>query len=372
MQQPSESPEQDAKPVVEFEEPSAYVEAEAGAEAGAEEEQPMDDGPLMVGEDDYYDAAPQQPSPIEQEPEQIEPPQTTPSKRKPGRPRKSGDSINYSQIAHSSPVQSRKRGRASLEEGEASASQLQSEAAGPSQKKRRGRPSKDQSVIVHQDDGDAVIDPSLLAHGDQYEAAEAQDEVPELPSKANGKGKGKGKAKAPKERDANRKMKSSSVQLNDSPSKLRGSKAPSRGGSVGPVSNVHLRATTQFEDANQRTSRYGRNLIGPLKYWANESRVWNHGQPEGIIRADEVEAPKKKTKKRKTKKGKKGINKLDDADEESETESVLPDEWEEDVGVIAGKVATWDPTTQLGDPENLTKEGASPPIRSFSQNDKFR
>ena len=368
LAKPFGSPEQDAKPVLDVEETSqeeAEAEVEEHAEAGAAEDvQPADDGPLMIDEDDYYDAMPQQPSPIEEEPEepeQVEPPQTTPSKRKPGRPRKSGDSMYTSQILHSSPAQSRKRNRASLEAGETSATQLQSELAGPSQKKRRGRPSKDKSVIVHQDDGDAVIDPSLLAHGDQYvdeveiqddEAAEAADEVPELPARS----KGKGKAKAPKERDANRKMKSSSVQLNDSPSKLRGSKAPSRGGSVGPVSNVHLRATTPFEDANERTSRYGRNLIQPLKYWANESRIYKHGELEGIIRADEVEIPKKKAKRR-GRKAKKGINKLDDADEDSETESVLPDKWEEDVGVISGQIATWDPETQMGDTENLIREG---------------
>lgn len=368
LQKPFASPTQDSKVIHEIADASQEEEeAEAAAGAIVEEEDAkpaiVDDGPLLIDEDQDEDVMPQQPSPIEEEPEHIEPPQTTPSKRKPGRPRKSGDSITRSQITHSSPAQSLKRSRASLEEGEASSSQLQIEAAAPAQKKRRGRPSKDKSVIVHQDVGDAVIDPSLLAHGDQYvhevevdeeEAAEAADEVPELPAK--GRGKGKGRAKAPKERDANRRMKSSSVQLNDSPSKYRGSKAPSRGGSVGPVSNVHLRATTPFEDANERTSRYGRNLIQPLKYWANESRIYNHGELEGIVRADEVEIPKKKARRR-AKKSKKGIRKLDDADEESETESVLPDEWEDDVGVIAGQIATWDPATQMGDPDNLIREG---------------
>lgn len=363
------SPEQDTKIATQLdEELQGDVAAEADAEAEVDEDvKPADDGPILMDDDDAYYEAPQQPSPIEEdrESEQMEPPQTTPSKRKPGRPRKSGDSIVNSQLSHSSSEQSRKRGRAILDEGDVSAVQMESERAAPPQKRRRGRPSKDKSVIVHQDDGDVAIDPSLLAHGDEYaadagiaqeEAAEAEDEVPELPVKGRGKGKGKGKGKAPQERDANRKMKSSSVQINDSPSKYRGSRGPSRGGSVGPVSNVHLRATTPFEDANERTSRYGRNLIQPLKYWANESRIYKHGELEGIVRADEVEVPKKRTKRR-AKKIKKGISKLDDVEEDSETESVLPDEWEEDVGVIAGQIATWDPETQMGDPDNLVKEG---------------
>lgn len=365
LETPFAAPGQDARIIREVEEQIQRDQVE-GASAGAEgdnDAKPADDGPMLMDDDDY-EVMPQQPSPIEEEPESAEPPQTTPSKRKPGRPRKSGDSLVNSQLSHSSPATTRKRTRASLDEGDVSVVQAE-----PSQKKRRGRPSKDKSVIVHQDDGDAAIDPSLLAHGDEYvdeaglaqdEAEEAADEVPELPVKTRGRPKGKGKAKAPQERDANRKMKSSSVQINDSPSKYRGSKGPSRGGSMGPVSNVHLRATTPFEDANERTSRYGRNLIQPLKYWANESCIYKHGELEGIVRADEVVIPKKKKAKRKTRKGKKGISKLDDVEEDSETESVLPDEWEEDVGVIAGQIATWDPETQMGDLDNLVKEGTFP------------
>ena len=55
-----------------------------------------------------------------------------------------------------------------------------------------------------------------------------------------------------------------------------------------------------------------------------------------------------------------GRKNLDDIDEEdSDTESTHPDEWEEEVGVIAGMVANWDPETQMGlcEPEDLVREG---------------
>ena len=125
---------------------------------------------------------------------------------------------------------------------------------------------------------------------------------------------------------------------------------------MGPMNNYHLRATTPFEDAGERVSRFGRNLIQPLKYWANEARIYKRGVIEGIVRAEEVELPKKKRPK---KKGRKRINKLDDIDEDSETESVMADEWEDEVGVIAGMVANWDPETQMGNPEDLIREGES-------------
>nr|POE59398.1 vegetative incompatibility protein het-e-1 [Quercus suber] len=45
--------------------------------------------------------------------------------------------------------------------------------------------------------------------------------------------------------------------------------------SLGSSSNTILRIKTHFEDANQRTSRFGRNLLKPLKYWVNESRGYS-------------------------------------------------------------------------------------------------
>lgn len=319
---------------------------------------PADDEPIMLDNDDYYDALPQQ----DDEPEQEEIIYEEPVKRKPGRPRKSRGSVNSSQIQHTPPVanmsSSRKRTRSSLDGpggSDVNTSQTLDNESGRASK--RGRSSRG-NVIVHQDDGDVAVDPSMIVHGDEY-VAEVPEESADSPNRGKGKGK-KGKGKATKERDANR-TKGTKVKINDSPSKLRynrESRESSRGLSVGPVSNVHLRASTPFEDAGSRTSRYGRALIQPLKYWANEMRIYKHGETAGIVRADEVSPPKRK--KGSKKRGRKRFN---DIDEESDTESTHPDEWEEEVGVIAGMVANWDPETQMGlcEPEDLVREGMHQP-----------
>ncbi len=269
--------------------------------------------------------------------------------------------MNGSQVQispqNTSTTTGQKRTRSSLNgpdasEESTSVSQI-SESSRPS---KRGRTSREK-VIVHQDDGDVAVDPSMIAHGDEY-VVEVLEEPSQPSNKAKGKGKkSKGKGKAPQERDPNRSM-GTRVKINYSPSKLRynrESRESSRGLSIGPVSNVHLRASTPFEDAGERTSRFGRALIQPLKYWANEMRLYKHGETAGIVRADEVSPPKRKrpAKKRGRKK------RLDGIDEESDSESTHPDEWEEEVGVIAGMVANCDPETQTGlcEPEDLVREG---------------
>lgn len=323
----------------------------------ADEPIPADDGPLMMDDDDYYDAMPQQ----DDEPAEEEIVHEEPAQRKPGRPRKSGGSVNSSQIQQTPPIANmttgRKRTRSSLNgPGASDVNSSHSVISESGRASKRGRSSREK-VIVHQDDGYVAVDPSMIAYGDEYVSA-APEESSNPPTKGRGKGKkGKSKGKAPKERDANRAM-GTKVRINDSPSKLRynrESRESSRGLSVGPVSNVHLRASTPFEDAGERTSRFGRALIQPLKYWANEMRIYKHGETAGIVRADEVSPPKRKRPPKK--KGRK--RQLDDIDELSETESVLPDEWEENMGVIEGFVADWDPETQTGlcGPDDLVHEG---------------
>lgn len=228
----------------------------------------------------------------------------------------------------------------------------------PSNKRSRSQLSRDE-VIADRESVEITIDPSLLAQGDDHveEMPQAQNEQP----RTKGKGK-KGKAAAPKERDPNRAVRAqtSPVKLHDGPS--RGSKSPSkrpgnRGVSAGPISNVSLRATTPFEDATA-TTRSGRPVIKPLQYWANETRVWKNGECEGIIRAEEVIKPKPHGNRgRKRPKKKQRVGRLDDISEESETESTMADEWEEEVGVIAGNVASWDPETQMGNPHDPIHEG---------------
>lgn len=326
-----------------------------------------DNGPIMM-EDDV--------GPVEDDQTAISIAETqAPVKRKPGRPRKS-DQSNTSLMQQTPPVvknaaAGKKRARASLEETENSISQTQAEASGSQPK--RSRISNVGSSSRHAYDVDETNDPS---NGDIYPidvddythnaqpddeevgaqlASQLQEEEPEAQAKGKGRAKGKGKkgkAAASKEKVSNRysQKKGSPVKLNDSPSKRH------RGGSAGPVSNVHLRATTPFDDSNQTTSRAGRNLIQPLKFWQNESLIWRAGEIEGVIRADPVEPTRPKTKRRKKGKKSRGST-LRTIDEMSDTESILPDEWEEEMGVITGNIAAWNPLTKTADPSDPIQEG---------------
>ncbi|SMR47221.1 unnamed protein product [Zymoseptoria tritici ST99CH_3D1] len=331
-----------------------------------------EDGPMMMNEDDGYPVDPDQTAiSIEQTQDAREP------TKKRGRPRKSDQSnnsqIEQSPIAGPSNHSSKKRDRASLNDDmDESAASQRGELGGWSKKPRT---SNGGNVVVHRDGEPETIDPTLLAHGDEYmvdaddypgeqpdSEVEAQLESqlaePEPSTKAKGRPKGKGKAKAaaPKERDANRAMqkRGSPVKINDSPSKIR-----QRGGSTGPISNVNLRAITPAQDAGQMTSRAGRNLIQPLKFWENEALIWKSGEIEGIIRADPVEKPKLKTKRKRKGKASKRSG-LDSIEEESETESIMADEWEEEIGVITGHVASWNPLLKNGqgdgDPDEPLQE----------------
>lgn len=336
-----------------------------------------DDGPLMMDDGDTYPVDIEATAAsLEEEDAQTAIPSDSPLKRKRGRPRKSDQSLRDSQRQNTPPVaamasssSSKKRNRASMDNNENrddSAASGSQGAMNPPQRKKRSSPAE---VVIHRDEGDEVVDQSQIAYGDEYQVDEdsgvaPQDTQRELDSqlradegqtqrKGKGRTKGKGKAAAPKERDPNRAMqkKGSPVKLNDSPSKRL-----QRGGSLGPVSNVNLRAVTPFEDANHTTSRFGRNLIQPLKYWENESRIWKGGEIEGIVRAEHVEKTKPKSSKRRRANRRKG-GRLPDIGEESETESILPDEWEDEMGVITGNVASWNPVTGEGDPDNPVQEG---------------
>lgn len=302
------------------------------------------------------------------------------ARRKPGRPRKS-DQSNASLIQHTPEVArmgsaSKKRSRTSLNESENSISQSQAEASGSRSKK--SRTSNAGSISVHRDSYSANEDLYPIEIEDYPEDAQPEDEEvdaqlqsqlqeePEPEPQPRGKGRPKGKGKkavVPKEKDANRSMqkRGSPVKLNDSPSKRH------RGGSAGPVSNVQLRATTPFDDANQTTSRSGRNLIQPLKFWQNESLIWKAGEIEGVIRADPVDTSRATTKRRR--KGKKTKrSKLSAIEEESDTESIMPDEWEEEMGVITGNIAAWNPLTKTADPGDPIQEGM---LETGSQREKL-
>lgn len=281
-----------------------------------------------------------------------------------------GDTIAQlpSVSAPSSPWQSRsrKRGRTSDESrhaAEVSLSQSQVNMDQPEGRRSSGRLS--QSPALQEEDWERTIDPVLLQADDNVR-------VEDDPMPAAKKSKGKSKV-----------GKHTTTGLNDvdRPSKLTQrqsqSREPSLGartgqrGSIGPSSNFQLRATTPFEDAGGRVSRFGRTLIEPLKYWANETKVWKHGEVDSIVRADEVpekskSKPKKKKKKREHK-SKKSTG-LDDVEGNSETESCQADAWEDEVGVIAGDVASWDAEEQAGDVDHPIREGMSCPCCQYSHN----
>jgi len=259
------------------------------------------------------------------------------------------------------------------EEDENEPSQISTVTATDKPTKRgRGRPRKSDVTIV-QDNNEPTIDPADVAHGDSYLAPLIEDDEPEVapaspiaetkPQKKTKAQKTTKSRKTPKERDPNQAIRRTASA---SPAKVDRDRtlilSPSK--RAGSVSNVNLRATTPFEDAHSRLSRSGRPIMAPLKHWAGESYVWKNGEVEGIIRADEVMTPRGNKKKgSKTKRrvpragGRATLHDLAIIAEESDMESVAPDDWEEQVGVIAGTVAAWDPELQSGNPEIPIREG---------------
>jgi hypothetical protein len=305
-----------------------------------------------------------------------------PAKRSRGRPRKNQvtvlqDPTEQTVLDADQTVPDADETLHSIEEGDNEPSQITTASAPEEPAKRgRGRPRKSDVTIVH-DNTEQNIDPTLLALGDSYLAPINEDDEVEIapaspepqaktkPSKKPKAQKATKSQKAPKERDPNQSMRRTPSA---SPGKVDRDRAlilsPSK--RAGSVSNVNLRASTPFEDAHQRMSRSGRPIMAPLKHWAGESYVWKNGEVEGIIRADEVKTPggnKKKGSKSKRRvpraNGRGGGHDLDAIAEESDTESTVPDDWEEQVGVIAGTVAAWDPDAQEGDPRNPIREGTS-------------
>jgi centromere protein C len=291
------------------------------------------------------------------------------AKRKPGRPRKSDisvlqDPVNVDETHQGAKLDGNVDGN--------DTSQVSAAAENPA-RKRPGRPRKS-DVTIAEDNGGQTVHAGDLAHGDSYlapineddevEAAPASPVTKKKPGRKPKAQKATKSQKAPKERDSNQSMRQTPT---GSPGKANGrdlalSRSPSK--RAGSVSNVNLRASTPFEDAHQRMSRSGRPILAPLKHWAGESYVWKNGEVEGIIRADDVKTPrgdkKKKAKGRRRvpRAGGRGTgHDLDNIAEESDTESTVPDEWEDQVGVIAGTVAAWDPESQEGIPEDPIREG---------------
>lgn len=135
--------------------------------------------------------------------------------------------------------------------------------------------------------------------------------------------------------------------------------ADSEGGTKkkGPKSIVSLRAGTPAEDEGATTTRSGRTSIKPLKYWCNESFLWKNGEVEGIVRASEVpDGPKQPSRRPGRSKKKAGLGAIRE-DEEEEDEDLLPEAWEEELGVINGRVRAWDADMGVGNPDDEVHEG---------------
>lgn len=52
---------------------------------------------------------------------------------------------------------------------------------------------------------------------------------------------------------------------------------------VEPAGNARPLLLRTLEEGASQTTRSGRRIIPPLKYWAGEGYVWNHGEIQGII-----------------------------------------------------------------------------------------
>jgi centromere protein C len=168
---------------------------------------------------------------------------------------------------------------------------------------------------------------------------ESEHEPEPEPTKKRGRAKGAAKTKGKK------KQPSASVELRRRTSRDSESVGPDGLKKPGPKSIVNLRAGTPAEDEGAKTTRSGRTSIKPLKYWCNETYIWNQGEVEGIVRAEPVEQPKPK---RAAPSRKKGTRLGPIKEDEEEDEDLLPEAWEQELGVINSTVRAWDPRTGTG------------------------
>ncbi|KAL1306564.1 hypothetical protein AAFC00_005251 [Neodothiora populina] len=124
----------------------------------------------------------------------------------------------------------------------------------------------------------------------------------------------------------------------------------------GPKSIVTLRAGTPQEEDGATQTRSGRTSIKPLKYWCNESFIWRHGEVDGVVRAEPLDEPKQPSRARgRPKKKSKELSSIKE-DEEEADEDLLPEAWEDELGVINGRVRTWDAEVGAGNPDDEVHE----------------
>ncbi|KAI5245813.1 hypothetical protein E4T43_02988 [Aureobasidium subglaciale] len=157
--------------------------------------------------------------------------------------------------------------------------------------------------------------------------------------------KKRGRAKAPAKAKGKKKQPSASVEPRPRASRDSESVGPDGLRKPGPKSIVNLRAGTPADDEGAKTTRSGRTSIKPLKYWCNETYIWNQGEVEGVVRAEPVEQtnPKRAAPSRK-----KATRLGPIKEDEEEDEDLLPEAWEQELGVINSSVRAWDARTGTG------------------------
>lgn len=235
---------------------------------------------------------------------------------------------------------------------------------GPSTRKKRAfQVQRDQEEVAADDDEEVEEVQSNASFEDfqpppEEDVQELETEPVQEQPKKRGRPKASAKQKAQKN-SSQRKPTERETSVNIRLPRESESVDP-EGKKRGPRSIVQLRAGTPMEDDGAKQTRSGRTSIKPLKYWQNETYVWDHGEINAVVRASEVEQPKKQVNRSAGKrKGRPPGARLAaiQEDEEDEDEELLPEAWEEEMGVINGEVRAWDADIGAGNPDETTSEG---------------
>ncbi|KAE9372219.1 hypothetical protein N431DRAFT_408303 [Stipitochalara longipes BDJ] len=304
---------------------------QAYSENGMDDDQ--DDTGVENGEDSYQmlDGGDEEEVGQVEEPEDEEEPEPEPEpeppKKKMGRPRK--QDLPVVQEEEERP---RKRTRQSLE--------------GPQPVKNKGgRPKKSAPPEEEPAEQQEERPAKRTRRSDASEAAGTKAGKPKkTPATAPAT------AKVAKAKPTGRKPKLAPISEADSPEVQRGPPMPRNNRGL-----VILRRETPMEGTGFKQTRSGRNSIKPLAYWKNEHIEFDgdefedgHGKfltrgIKEVVRADEIEEPKRQRSKSKPSKSKKRRPEPESEDEEDEIEP-----WETEPGRIYGEIRNWDPEDQLG------------------------
>ncbi|PMD39037.1 hypothetical protein L207DRAFT_567366 [Hyaloscypha variabilis F] len=292
---------------------------DTGVENGEDSYQMLDGG------DDEEDGQVEEPE-DEEEPEPE--PEPEPPKKKPGRPRKHDLPVVQEELE-----KPRKRTRQSLE--------------GPQPVKTKGGRTKKPALLEEEPAEQQEERPAKRTRR-SIDTSEVADTKAGKPQKAHAAAPVA--AKVAKAKPSGRKPKLASIPEASSPVAQRGPPMPRTNRGL-----VILRRETPMEGTGFKQTRSGRNSIKPLAYWKNEHIEFDGDEFEDgngkfltrgikeVVRADEIEEPKRQRSKSKPSKSKKRRPEPESEDEEDEIEP-----WETEPGRIYGEIRNWDPEDQLG------------------------